>query len=223
MDIRHRIMTACEKSGRAASSVRVVAVTKNVGVPTIHRVLAAGIYDIGENRVDTALEKMSAVTHNKAVWHFIGSLQSKKAKHVASAFTYIHSLDRLRLAQALDKRLDQHCPLKCFVQVNVSGEKTKAGLRPHEVKDFIAALADFPSLQIVGLMTMAPFVRNAEEVRPVFRALRLLRDDIQSLQLSHAPCKALSMGMSNDYQVAIEEGATFIRLGTSLVGNETLR
>ena len=156
--------------------------------------------------------------NGKGTWHFIGTLQSRKVKEVVEIFDYIHSLDRLSLAKEIEKRATKK--IKCFIQVNVSGEKTKHGLEPSELIPFVNELQPFSKIEIVGLMTMAPNEDDPENTRPFFRQLKQLQLEVKQLQLDYAPCDELSMGMSNDFQVAIEEGATFIRLGTSLVGNE---
>ncbi len=134
-------------------------------------------------------------------------------------FDYIHSLDRLSLAEELDKRSNGE-KVRCFVQVNVSGEESKAGIAPKDTLRFIQSLESYKSLEIVGLMTMAPFEADPERTRPVFRGLRELRDEIRSYQMPAAPCEELSMGMSNDYHIALQEGATFIRIGSALIGND---
>ncbi|MGO4887860.1 YggS family pyridoxal phosphate-dependent enzyme [Anaerobacillus sp. MEB173] len=219
--IKEQIEVACQRTGRDPNEIKVIAVTKYVSEQTTREALHAGIEHIGENRVDSGLKKMDALGE-QGTWHFIGSLQSRKAKEIINKFHYIHSLDRVSLAKEIQKRASENSTVKCFVQVNVSGEESKSGLSPAEALTFIEELSDYPAIQVVGLMTMAPFVDDPEETRPVFRGLKELQDKVQALQLSHAPCNELSMGMSNDFHIAIEEGATYIRLGTSLVGNETL-
>lgn len=215
--IQHEINLACQRANRNSSSVRIIAVTKYVSDERAKEALASGIVHIGENRTEEGLRKWE-VLKGEGTWHFIGSLQSRKVKEMIDKFDYIHSLDRISLAKEIQKRAKS--TVKCFVQVNVSGEESKHGIQPEEVLQFVVALKDFPKIEVVGLMTMAPYVENAEETRPYFRKLNELKKEVQALQLNYAPCTELSMGMSNDYQVAIEEGATFIRLGTSLVGKE---
>ncbi|MCM3759371.1 YggS family pyridoxal phosphate-dependent enzyme [Alkalihalobacillus oceani] len=220
--IQAEIDKLCARCGRDPNEINIVAVTKYVSVQTAQEALSAGFVHIGENRAEGLGEKWDSL-QGEAVWHFIGSLQSKKVKKVIDKIDYLHSLDRISLAKELDKRLEHGKQLKCFVQVNVSGEESKAGLAPAEVIPFIRELEAYQSLQVVGLMTMAPFVEEPEETRAVFRRLRLLKEEVSALNLPHAPCQELSMGMSNDYQVAIEEGATFIRIGSALVGREADR
>jgi PLP dependent protein len=215
--IRENIEAACQRVGRDPADISIVAVTKYVSVERAREALEAGITDLGENRDDGLLQKYS-VLGDKATWHFIGTLQSRKVKNIIDKVDYIHSLDRLSLAKEIEKRATK--PVKCFVQVNVSGEATKYGLAVDEVIPFIEQLRDFSHIQVVGLMTMAPYTDDEAVLRSCFRQLKLLQENVQALQIANAPCTELSMGMSNDYVIAIEEGATFIRLGTSLVGKQ---
>lgn len=214
--IKHNIGLACEASGRDPEDVTCIAVTKYVSPERAVEAVEAGITNLGENRVEGALEKHEAVS-GRADIHFIGTLQSKKAKKIIGKCAYIHSLDRKSLAEEINKRSGE-AVTECFVQVNVSGEESKAGLPPEEVEPFIESLVKLSGLRIVGLMTLAPFEEDAENTRPVFRQMKEMRRRIQEKNWAHAPCGYLSMGMSNDYMVAVEEGATHIRLGTSLVG-----
>ncbi|MFC4183106.1 YggS family pyridoxal phosphate-dependent enzyme [Saccharococcus thermophilus] len=215
--IRENIEAACQRAGRDPADIRIVAVTKYVSVERAREALEAGITDLGENRDDGLLQKYS-VLGDKPTWHFIGTLQSRKVKNIIDKVDYIHSLDRMSLAKEIEKRATK--PMKCFVQVNVSGEATKHGLAVEEVIPFIEQLSDFSHIQVVGLMTMAPYTDDEAVLRACFRQLKLLQENVQALQIANAPCTELSMGMSNDYVIAIEEGATFIRLGTSLVGKQ---
>nr|WP_246593854.1 YggS family pyridoxal phosphate-dependent enzyme [Evansella tamaricis] len=218
-EIRATIDAACERSESGAKNVNIIAVTKYVSVEKTKEVLDAGVLHIGENRVEDSMEKVHTLGE-RGIWHFIGNLQSKKVKQMIDKFEFIHSLDRLSLAKEINKRVAQGAKVKCFVQVNVSGEESKSGLNPEETFSFIQKLAAFPAIEVIGLMTMAPFVDDVETVRPYFRKLRELRDEIAEKDLEHAPCRELSMGMSNDYVVAVEEGATFVRIGSALVGKE---
>ncbi|WP_044893843.1 YggS family pyridoxal phosphate-dependent enzyme [Bacillus alveayuensis] len=215
--IKQNIIEACERTQRNPADIRIIAVTKYVSIERAKEAYMAGITDFGENRDEGFLRKYEALG-NEPTWHFIGTLQSRKVKNVIDKIDYLHSLDRLSLAEEIQKRATK--PVKCFVQVNVSGEESKHGLPPQEVIPFIEKLKEFPNIIVVGLMTMAPFTDNEQEIRSCFRGLKKLQEEIQALHIPYAPCTELSMGMSNDYIIAIEEGATFIRLGTSLVGKE---
>ncbi|HET7577838.1 MAG TPA: YggS family pyridoxal phosphate-dependent enzyme [Bacillales bacterium] len=215
--IQQKIAAACERAGRNPQQVKVIAVTKYVSEETAKAALEAGIRNIGENRDKGFLEKREALG-DEAVWHFIGSLQSRKVKNIIDHVDYLHSLDRLSLAKEIEKRATN--TVRCFIQVNVSGEDSKHGLSPDEVVPFIEKLADFQKIQVVGLMTMAPYTDDREKVRSVFAGLRDLAESVRSKKWGHAPCTELSMGMSNDFEIAVEEGATFVRIGTALVGKE---
>lgn len=219
--VKATIADACRKSGRRPEDVRLIAVTKYVGIDTTRAVLDLGIEHIGENRVQEAVPKYDKLG-SRGTWHFIGHLQSNKVKNVLGRFTYIHSLDRHSLAKEIQKRAAKRAmTVNCLLQVNVSGEKSKFGLAPSELVEFAKEVAEMSNIRIVGLMTMAPFVDNPEEVRPVFRELRSLRDQLYRIELPRVGKLELSMGMSNDYTVAIEEGATMVRLGSVLVGRES--
>ncbi|MBS2968891.1 YggS family pyridoxal phosphate-dependent enzyme [Metabacillus sp. KIGAM252] len=213
--IKENINKACRQAGRNPEEVRLVAVTKYVTADRAEEAIEAGIIHLGENRDEGLAEKYERIG-NKAVWHFIGSLQSRKVKHVIDKVSYIHSLDRLSLAKEIDKRAE--APVQCFVQVNTSGEVSKHGIKPEETISFIKACSEYPAIQIAGLMTMAPSTDDTSTIRRTFQRLKELKEEIQGLGLDHAPCTELSMGMSSDYMIAIEEGATFIRIGSSLVG-----
>ncbi len=156
------------------------------------------------------------VLKDKPKWHYIGSLQTRKVKNIIDKVDYIHSLDRISLAKEINKRADKK--MKCFIQVNVSGEESKQGLQPEEVHDFVSELKEYQNIEICGLMTMAPFTSDEQVLRSCFQKLKKLQLDIQAMNLEYAPCTELSMGMSNDYEIAIEEGATMVRIGTALVG-----
>lgn len=214
-EINKNIEAACLRSNRKVDEVTLIAVTKYVTIERNHELLDAGIQHFGENRNEGFLEKYEALGQ-AAKWHFIGTLQSRKVKDIIDKVDVIHSLDRVSLAKEVNKRAPK--PIDCFVQVNVSGEETKHGLSMDEVESFIEQVQKFDKVRIVGLMTMAPHVEDKELIRDVFRKLAQLRDRIKSQKLPHAPCEYLSMGMSNDYEIAIEEGATHIRIGSKLVG-----
>ncbi|SIS37905.1 YggS family pyridoxal phosphate-dependent enzyme [Salimicrobium flavidum] len=216
--IKNTIENTCASVERDPEDVTVIAVTKYVSTERAEEAIDAGIVNLGENRKEGFLEKQREIG-NKATWHFIGSLQSRKVKDVIEHIDVLHSLDRKSLAKEINKRAETS--ISCFVQVNISGEESKHGINPGDVHAFIKMLKDYPKINVVGLMTMAPHVEDEEKTRGIFRKLRALRDEIKNEGWPHAPCEFLSMGMSNDYTIALEEGATHIRLGTSLVGNET--
>ncbi len=218
--VDERITAACKRSGRNRDEVGVIAVTKYVSTAMTSKVLDHGLIHIGENRWQNAEDKWNAL-HDRGIWHFIGHLQTNKVKDVIGKFAYIHSLDRLSLAKEIEKKAGQsEIQVECMLQVNISGEESKYGLQPEEVVPLLKQIREFPHVHITGLMTMAPFEEDAERTRPVFRGLRELRDDLNRQALTNQPLTHLSMGMSNDYEVAVEEGATWVRLGSVLVGKE---
>jgi pyridoxal phosphate enzyme (YggS family) len=215
--IKQQINDACKRAQRNPEEVRLIAVTKYVSIERAKEAIDAGVTNLGENRDEGLLAKWE-VLRDKPIWHFIGSLQNRKVKNIINIVDYIHSLDRLSLAEEINKRSSK--PMKCFVQVNVSGEESKHGMETSEVVPFVQQLDSFENIQIAGLMTMAPLTHDEGILRSCFRQLRELRDEIQALHLEYAPCRELSMGMSNDFSIAVEEGATMIRIGTALVGEE---
>ncbi|MBD1379947.1 YggS family pyridoxal phosphate-dependent enzyme [Metabacillus arenae] len=217
-EIKKNINHACSLSNRDPKEITIIAVTKYVSVERAKEALTNGVIHLGENRDDGLLHKYEQL-EGQPIWHFIGSLQSRKVKNIIDKVDYIHSLDRLSLAKEIHNRSNKK--VKCFVQVNTSGEESKHGLKPDETIPFIQELKKYENISVIGLMTMAPNTDDEEVIRQTFRRLRNLRNEIQLLALPHAPCQDLSMGMSNDYEIAIGEGATFIRIGSSLVGNES--
>lgn len=218
-DVNIRIQQACIKGNRNLEDVKVIAVTKYVDVEKTREILDYGLLHIGENRAEQGVAKYETIM-GEATWHFIGNLQTRKVKEVIGKFEYIHSLDRLSLAMEIDKRAKKlSIKVKCFVQVNVSGEESKSGIEPEELINFFKAIAEYDSIEVIGLMTMAPHYDDPELTRPIFRRLKELIDNINESKILNYRLTELSMGMSNDFEVAIEEGATFIRLGSVLFKN----
>jgi PLP dependent protein len=215
--INQQINETCVKANRNPEEVKVIAVTKYVSTERALEALEAGIINLGENRDEGLLDKWE-VLQDKPVWHYIGSLQTRKVKNIINIIEYIHSLDRISLAEEINKRAGHK--IKCLVQINVSGEESKHGLSPENSLVFIESLRKFENISVEGLMTMAPLTNDEDQIRVCFRKLRELRDQVQALNLEYAPCAELSMGMSNDYVIAIEEGATMVRIGTALVGED---
>lgn len=209
-----RIAAACARSSRTRDEITLVAVTKTHGAEVVEAALAAGIADIGENRVQEAREKIARVGR-RARWHLIGHLQSNKAAEAARLFDVIHSVDSPALAARLGRAAESEGKtLDVLIQVNVGSEQQKSGVDPREAGSLARAVDADPALRLRGLMAVPPFL-PPEEVRPYFRELRALRDEIAAWS---ANCRELSMGMSDDFEVAIEEGATMIRLGRVLFG-----
>lgn len=223
-EVERRIQLACSRSGRSRDEIQVIAVTKYVSEDTTLDAVRHGLRQLGENRWQDAQAKWHAVQsmmEKPPTWHFIGSLQTNKVKEVVGRFAWIHSLDRPSLAKEINRKAEQlGIQVPCMIQINVSGEDTKYGLHPEELAEFAASLASLPHLRPAGLMTMAPYEAVPEETRPVFRRLRELRDELNQAAVLPEPLRELSMGMSNDFEIAVEEGATWLRLGTVLVGKE---
>ncbi len=215
--IRANIEESCKLAGRRIEDVTIIAVTKYVSIERAQEAVEAGILHLGENRDEGLLAKWNHLG-DKPTWHYIGTMQTRKVKNVIDKIDYLHSLDRLSLAKEINKRASQK--VKCFVQVNVSGEESKHGMAPDAVVEFIKSLDEFKNIQVEGLMTMAPYTDDEVQLRNCFRRLKKLQQEVQQLQLAYAPCGELSMGMSNDYQIAVEEGATMVRIGSALVGEE---
>lgn len=212
-DLQQRITRACAGAGRSPDEVTLVAVSKTVQADAIEAAFNAGIRHFGESRVQEAKTKIEQLQRLKPgiTWHMVGHLQTNKAKTAAAIFDIIHSVDSLNLAETLNDCSPKRLPV--LIQVNVSAEATKGGFMLSEVQETLKQMRRLPNLDIQGLMTIAPWVDNAEEVRPVFRRLRQLRD---ALELKH-----LSMGMSDDFEVAIEEGATLVRIGRAIFGERS--
>ena len=210
--VRQQVETARNKVNRQAQ-VNVIAVTKYVDVATTEALVKTGIQHIGENRVDKFLEKYQALKEYDLTWHLIGSLQRRKVKDVINLVDYFHALDSVKLAQEIQKRAEH--PIKCFLQVNISGEESKHGFAPDELDDVLAEIAQLDKIEIVGLMTMAPFEASQEELQDIFSKTHQLQKQLEKKQLKNMPFSELSMGMSRDFEVAIANGATYVRIGTS--------
>ena len=210
IEVEQRITRAAERSGRSPSEITLITVTKTIGPSLIQQAFEAGIRNFGENRVQEAQPKIKQLSSLQPppAWHMIGHLQTNKARTAIELFHTIHSVDSIRLAELLSDSTQHN--ISIFLQVNISGETSKSGFLPAEVSPALEKISCLPHLETKGLMTIAPFTENPEEVRPVFRQLRLLRN---SLGLEH-----LSMGMTDDFEVAIEEGATMVRIGRSIFG-----
>ncbi len=221
--VRARIEAACRRSGRSPEEVTLIGVTKTFPVEVVEAAFSAGLRDFGENKVQELVAKAGRMPGRHeggpVRWHMIGHLQRNKAKEVVAHADLFHALDRLRLAEALDRRAGAAGRvLPCLVQVNVSGEETKFGLDPDAVHPFLDEMARFEHLRIEGLMTLAAPADNPEDVRPQFRLLRRLLETYDARAHPTVRLSALSMGMSGDFEVAVEEGATHVRVGSAIFG-----
>jgi hypothetical protein len=217
--VKRRIIEAAKRVGRDSSDVRLLAVSKEQTDVTVAEGVHAGMTLFGENKIQEARSKIEVLGRDGLEWHFIGRLQKNKVKFIFDLFDLVHSVDSLALAEAIHKKaqtLGECMPI--LLQVNVSGEKSKLGMNPLIVPKEIRRLAKLGGLKVRGLMTIPPYNRNPENSRPYYVCLRELRDTCSNLGIPGVQLDELSMGMSNDYEVAVEEGATLVRVGTGLFG-----
>ena len=211
-------MTACEKAGRNREDVTLIAVSKTKPVSMLEEIYAEGIRTFGENKVQELTEKYDQLPAD-IKWHMIGHLQRNKVKYIVGKVSLIHSVDSYRLAEEINIQAKKHqVTVPILIEVNVAGEDTKFGVRPEETLRLVEEIASLENVRIQGLMTIAPFVEDPEENRVHFRRLKQLSVDIDSKNIDNVHMEILSMGMTNDYMVAIEEGATMIRVGTGIFG-----
>lgn len=208
------VYQATEEAHRPQDSVNIIAVTKYVDSSIAKELINTGVIHIGENRVDKFLDKYSALKENtQVVWHLIGSLQRRKVKDVINFVDYFHALDSIKLAQEIQKRATK--PVKCFLQVNISKEASKHGFLMEEIDGVLKELEKLNKLEMVGLMTMAPFEASLDEQERIFSKAKEVQRELANRQLPHMPFTELSMGMSGDFNQAIAQGATFVRIGTA--------
>jgi pyridoxal phosphate enzyme (YggS family) len=217
--VKDRVTSAALACGRDPKAVNLVAVSKTVPADRVLAAINAGVTDLGENYVQEAREKIEALSRETVSWHFIGHLQSNKAKYAVKLFDLIHSVDSLKLAKELDRRARAVGKAqKVLVQVNISGEATKSGIETEQAVALVRQMARLDNLSICGLMTMPPYFNSPEKVRPYFRALKDLHDLIRTEAIHNVSMAELSMGMSGDFEAAIQEGATLVRIGTAIFG-----
>jgi pyridoxal phosphate enzyme (YggS family) len=220
--VRRRIAAAAGRAARPSSDIQLIAVSKTFSAASVGIAAAAGQRDFGENRVQEAVDKMPAVAAPELVWHLIGHLQSNKAKRAAAAFAWIHSIDRIEVINKLDAgAAELGVRPRVLLQVDLAHEATKHGADEASVSDLVKAALETRALDLRGLMIVPPFPDNPEDSRPWFRRLRELRDTLVSQGCPAERLKELSMGMSHDFEIAIEEGATMVRVGTAIFGRRT--
>jgi pyridoxal phosphate enzyme (YggS family) len=220
--VEERIAAACQRSGRRGEDVRLVAVSKTHPAESVRAAFAAGLRDFGENRVQEAASKCQALADLGATWHLVGHLQSNKARVARELFDWVHSVDSLRLAEKLAQAAASvGTRMPVLIEVNLAEETSKAGVRAAEVAVLAEQIVPLETLDLRGLMVIPPFLENPEGVRPYFRQLRALAGEIEKRNLPNVSMRELSMGMSNDFEVAIEEGATIVRVGTAIFGKRT--
>lgn len=217
--VKDRIRRAAVSSGRDPASIRLVVVSKTQPADRVREAVRAGATILGENYIQEARDKIGTLAGEKASWHFIGHLQRNKAKYAVSLFDLIHSVDSLRLAGELDKQAGKIDKIQeILVQVNISGEETKSGIDEKGCLELIRSIADLEHLHVRGLMTMPPFFDQPDRARPYFSALRELSERIQAASVPGVAMAELSMGMTGDFEAAIDEGATLVRIGTAIFG-----
>jgi pyridoxal phosphate enzyme (YggS family) len=217
--IRQRISHACHVAGRDPADVTLVAVAKTFPATAVREAIIAGAVDIGENYVQELLGKRQELSDAPARWHFIGHLQSNKVKSVAEWIHLIHAVDSATLMKEIDRRAAQAGrKIECLVEVNTTGERSKFGVQPEETRTLVRTMAAYTNVIIAGLMTIGPFLPDPEGSRPMFRRLRELKEEIAAMGQANVTMRHLSMGMTGDFEVAIDEGATLIRIGTAIFG-----
>ncbi|MFX3645280.1 YggS family pyridoxal phosphate-dependent enzyme [Streptococcus suis] len=207
------VAKAAEKAGRPSESVKVIAVTKYVDSSIANQLVNTGITHIGENRVDQFLEKYNALADKQLTWHLIGTLQRRKVKDIIPFVDYFHALDSVKLAQEIDKRATKI--VKCFLQVNVSGEESKHGFAVSEIDAALAEISLLENIELVGLMTMAPIGATDDELDEIFSKMQEIQEGLAARNLPRMPFTELSMGMSGDFERAIAHGATYVRIGSA--------
>ena len=218
-EVEERVQAACRRAGRSRDEVLLIAVSKTKPVEMIREIMETGTVDFGENKVQEMCDKIETIKE-PLHWHLIGHLQRNKVKYIVDKAYLIHSVDSLRLAEEIQKEAvkKQVAKVPVLIEVNMAQEASKNGICADETEALVREIAKLPNLQIKGLMTIAPFVDDPEENRIHFKAMRELRDHLQALQLPGVEMNELSMGMTNDFEVAIEEGATMVRVGTAIFG-----
>ena len=218
LSVNERIEEAAVRVGRNPEEIKLVAVSKTVGIEKIRDAISAGAALFGENYVQDAKKKIEEIGH-EVEWHMIGHLQSNKAKQAINLFNMIQSVDRISLAKEIDRRAKQSGKrISILVQINISGEATKSGVEQEHAVSLVSGIANLANVKIEGLMTMPPYSADPEYARKYFRSLKHLREEIEGRKFANVSMKELSMGMTNDFEVAIEEGATIIRVGTAIFG-----
>jgi len=219
--VREEIARAAERSGRDPEDVRLIAVTKGHPIQAVHAALEAGLTDLAENRVEAFEERYREVEVGRCRWHMVGRLQRRQAPALRGRVDLLHSLDSVRLAERLERTWEDGAPiLPVLIQVNASGEDSKTGFTPEDVVEGAGRILEMGSLRPMGLMTMAPFTEDEGAVRETFRALRGCRERLEA-ELPSWKGRELSMGMSNDFTLAVEEGSTMVRIGSALFGERT--
>lgn len=224
LEVQENIERALDRVGRKSDDVTLIAVTKTVDVDKINEAINCGISNIGENKVQEIRAKYDKITNKNIDWHMIGHLQSNKVKYIIDKVDLIHSLDRKSLANEINKRAKKKNIVQdVLIQVNIAEEESKFGLKKEEVIPFVESILGYDNIRIKGLMTIAPYAEDSEEVRWVFRGLKDLSETIEDRRYENVQMKYLSMGMTNDYEIAIEEGSNMVRVGTAIFGKRVYK
>ncbi len=218
-DILKRVGNACKKAGRNPGDITVVAVSKTVDYQRAKEAVEAGINNLGENRVQELVKKYEDMKDTDAKWHMIGHLQKNKVKYIIDKTVLIHSIESLELAEEINKRANKNNLIAdILIELNIGEEESKFGITEERVYDFINSMDKFDNIRVLGLMTVAPFCENPEDVRWVFKKMKNIYDKVSTMKLQNVQMKYLSMGMTNDFEIAIEEGSNIIRIGTAIFG-----
>jgi len=218
-DVCSRIKAACERANRSVDEVTLIAVSKTMPNEALQEAMDTGIVEFGENKVQELVGKIEFFNNSKINWHMIGHLQTNKVKYIIDKVCMIHSVDSFALAKKIsDRAVLSNVTVNILIEVNAALEETKFGLKCEEVIPFVNQISQLPNIKIRGLMTVAPYVENPEDNRKIFKEVYNLKEKIKSLNLENVPMDVLSMGMTNDFEIAIEEGATMVRVGTAIFG-----
>lgn len=222
--ILERIANVCERSGRNPEDITLIAVSKTVNADRAREAVEGGILNLGENRVQELTDKYEKLSDIDVKWHMIGHLQKNKVKYIIDKVELIHSVESVELANEIDKRAAKNnLKANILVELNIGEEESKFGIGEENVYDFIKSLEQFENINVLGIMTVAPFAEAPEEIRWVFKKMKVIFDKLSSMNIKNSNMKFLSMGMTNDFEIAIEEGANIIRIGTALFGERTYK
>lgn len=217
--IMKRVEAACSKAGRNAEDITLIAVSKTVDALRAGEAVECGIINLGENKVQELVDKYEKLDNKGIKWHMIGHLQKNKVKYIVDKAELIHSVESAELAAEINKRASNHNLVsKILIELNIAKEESKFGIDDENVYDFVRELEQYENIRVMGLMTVAPYSENPEEIRWVFKKMKEIYDNISKLNLKNIEMKYLSMGMTNDFEIAIEEGANVIRIGTAIFG-----
>ena len=218
-EILERVSNAANKSGRSLDDVTIISVTKTVGIDKINEVVSNGIINLGENRVQEFNNKFNNLLNNNVKWHMIGHLQTNKVKYIIDKIELIHSVESIKLAKEINKKAQQkNITAKVLIELNIGEEDSKYGISEDNIIDLLKQLEKLNNIKIYGLMTVAPYCENPEDVRWVFQKMKAIYDNISNMKFKNTEMKYLSMGMTNDFEIAIEEGANMVRIGTGFFG-----